>query len=135
MAVLINFAAHRLFSGREHGFPAIRRYAKRARAGIGGDAVAIFANGAGHDRAAPSGDDAWQRRERWHYSRRRGFKILLMTPQDWWISSLFGRRRRPKLCRLRRPPGTYPPGYESEISAISTIVSRLLRSRASLGAF
>jgi neutral ceramidase len=128
MAVLINFAAHPTVLGAENmTFSAdYVGYARNAlERMIGGDAMAIFANGA-QGTIAPrafQGDDAWQRAENvGTILAAEAFKILLMIkPQDAVDIKLV---RTPLALKIVPPSSfpagmTYPSGYESEISAIS----------------
>jgi neutral/alkaline ceramidase-like enzyme len=128
MAVLMNFAAHPTVLGAENmTFSAdFVGYARNAiERMIGGDAMAIFANGA-QGTIAPrafQGDDAWQRAENvGTILATEAFKILLMIkPQDSVDIKLV---RTPLTLKIVPtsvfPAGmTYPPSYESEISAIS----------------
>ena len=128
MAVLMNFAAHPTVLGAENmTFSAdFVGYARNAiERMIGGDAMAIFANGA-QGTIAPrafQGDDAWQRAENvGAILATEAFKILLMIkPQDSVEIKLV---RTPLTLKIVPtsvfPAGmTYPPSYESEINAIS----------------
>lgn len=128
MAVLMNFAAHPTVLGADNmTFSAdFVGYARNAlERMIGGDAMAIFANGA-QGTIAPrafQGDDGWQRAENvGTILATEAFKILLMIkPQDSVDIKLV---RTPLTLKIVPtsvfPPGmTYPPSYESEINAIS----------------
>ncbi len=128
MAVLMNFAAHPTVLGAENmTFSAdFVGYARNAlERMIGGDAMAIFANGAQGTIAphALQGDDGWARAENvGTILAAEAFKILLtIKPQDSVDIKLV---RTPLALKIVPtsvfPPGmTYPPGYESEINAIS----------------
>ena len=128
MAVLINFAAHPTVLGADNmTFSAdFIGYARSAlERMLGGDAMAIFANGA-QGTIAPrafQGDDGWQRAENvGTILAAEAFKILLMIkPKDSVDIKLV---RTPLTLKIVPtsvfPPGmTYPPSYESEINAIS----------------
>ena len=128
MAVLMNFAAHPTVLGADNmTFSAdFVGYARNAMERmIGGDAMAIFANGA-QGTIAPhafQGDDGWQRAENvGTILAAEAFKILLMIkPQDSVDIKLV---RTPLMLKIVPtsvfPAGmTYPPNYESEINAIS----------------
>ncbi|MEK6286479.1 MAG: neutral/alkaline non-lysosomal ceramidase N-terminal domain-containing protein [Acidobacteriota bacterium] len=128
MAVLMNFAAHPTVLGPENmTFSAdFVGYARNAlERMIGGDAVAIFANGA-QGTIAPhafQGDDGWQRAENvGTILATEAFKIVLMIkPQDAIDIKL---ARTPLTLKIVPtsvfpPTMTYPSSYESEISAIS----------------
>jgi len=128
LAVLINFAAHPTVLGAENmTFSAdFVGYARNALEKMsGGAAMAIFANGA-QGTIAPhafQGDDAWQRAENvGTILAAEAFKVMLMIkPQDSVDIKLV---RTPLSLKIVPtpvfPPAmSYPPGYESEISAIS----------------
>jgi Neutral/alkaline non-lysosomal ceramidase, N-terminal len=128
MAVLINFAAHPTVLGADNmTFSAdFVGYARNALERMtGGDAMAIFANGA-QGTISPhafQGDDGWQRAENvGTILAAEAFKILLMIkPQDSVDIKLV---RTPLALRIVPtsvfPAGmTYPASYESEINAIS----------------
>jgi neutral ceramidase len=128
MAVLMNFAAHPTVLGAENmTFSAdFVGYARNAlEKMIGGDAMAIFANGA-QGTIAPrafQGDDAWQRAENvGTILAAEAYKVVLMNkPQDTVEIKLV---RTPLSLKIVPtsvfPPGMeYPPSYESEINAIS----------------
>lgn len=128
MAVLMNFAAHPTVLGADNmAFSAdFVGYARSAlERMLGGDAMAIFANGA-QGTIAPrafQGDDGWQRAENvGTILATEAFKILLMIkPKDSVDIKLV---RTPLTLKIVPtsifPPGmTYPPSYESEINAIS----------------
>ena len=128
MAVLMNFAAHPTVLGADNmtfsadfvGFA--RNTLERM---IGGDAMAIFANGA-QGTIAPrafQGDDAWQRAENvGTILAAEAFKICLMIKaQDSVDIKLV---RTPLALKIvpssAFPPGmTYPASYDSEINAVS----------------
>jgi len=92
---------------------------------IGGDVMAIFANGA-QGTIAPrafQGDDAWQRAENvGTILAAEAYKVILMNkPQDTVEIKLV---RTPLTLKIVPtsvfPPNmAYPPSYESEINAIS----------------
>ena len=128
MAVLMNFAAHPTVLGAENmTFSAdFVGYARNAlEKMLGGDAMAIFANGA-QGTIAPrafQGDDAWQRAENvGTILAAEAYKVVLMNkPQDTIEIKLV---RTPLTLKIVPtsvfPPGmAYPPSYESEINAIS----------------
>lgn len=128
MAVLMNFAAHPTVLGPDNmTFSAdFVGYARNAlERMIGGGAMAIFANGAQGTIApqALQGDDAWQRAENvGAILASEVFKITLMSKlQDSVEIKLV---RAPLSLKIVPtpvfPPAmTYPPSYESEISAMS----------------
>jgi len=128
LAVLINFAAHPTVLGAENmtfsaDFVGYARDALEKMAG--GAAMAIFANGA-QGTIAPhafQGDDAWQRAENvGTILASEAFKVMLMIKlQDSVDIKLV---RTPLTLKIVPtsvfPPAmSYPPGYESEINAIS----------------
>lgn len=128
MAVLMNFAAHPTVLGADNmtfsaDFVGFARNALERM--IGGDAMAIFANGA-QGTIAPrafQGDDGWQRAENvGTILATEAFKILLMIKlQDSVDIKLV---RTPLTLKIVPtsifPAGmTYPPSYESEINAVS----------------
>jgi hypothetical protein len=128
MAILINFAAHPTVLGAENmTFSAdFVGYARNAVEQMsGGAAMAIFANGA-QGTIAPhafQGDDAWQRAENvGTILAAEAFKVMLMIKlQDSVDIKLV---RTPLTLKIVPtsvfPPAmSYPPGYESEINAIS----------------
>jgi neutral ceramidase len=128
MAVLMNFAAHPTVLGPENmTFSAdFVGYARSAvERMVGGDVMAIFANGA-QGTIAPRaflGDDAWQRAENvGTILAAEVFKVMLMIkPQDEIDIKL---ARTPLTLKIVPtsvfPPAmTYPPSYETEINAIS----------------
>ena len=128
IAVLINFAAHPTVLGADNmTFSAdFVGYARTALEGmIGGDVMAIFANGA-QGTIAPrafQGNDSWQRAENvGTILAAEAFKISLMIkPQDWVDIKLV---RTPLALKIVPtsvfPAGmTYPASYESEINAVS----------------
>ncbi len=128
MAVLMNFAAHPTVLGADNmTFSAdFVGYARNALERLlGGDAMAIFANGAqGTISPHPfQGDDGWQRAENvGTILAAEAFKILLMIkPQDTMDIKLVRTALTLKIVPTSVfPPGmTYPPSYESEINAIS----------------
>ncbi len=128
MAVLMNFAAHPTVLGPENmtysaDFVGYARNAVERM--IGGDVMAIFANGA-QGTIAPRaflGDDGWQRAENvGTILAVEVFKVTMMIkPQDAVDIKLV---RAPLTLKLVPtsvfPPGmSYPPAYDSEINAIS----------------
>src|SRR4030095_8146744 len=128
MAVLITVAAHPSALGAENmTFSAdFVGYARNAlEKMIGGDAMAIFANGA-QGTIAPrafQGDDAWQRAENvGTILAAEAYKVVLMNkPQDTVEIKLV---RTPLSLKIVPtsvfPPGMeYPPSYETEMNAIS----------------
>ena len=128
MAVLMNFAAHPTVLGADNmTFSAdFVGYARNAlERMLGGDAMAIFANGA-QGTISPhafQGDDGWQRAENvGTILAAEAFKIVLMIkPQDSVDIKLV---RTPLTLKIVPTPifpagMTYPPSYESEINAIS----------------
>lgn len=128
MAVLMNFAAHPTVLGADNmTFSAdFVGYARNAvERLIGGDVMAIFANGA-QGTIAPRafvGEDAWQRAENvGTILAAEVLKVMLMVkPQDYVEIKL---ARTPLTLKIVPtsvfpPTMTYPPSYESEISAIS----------------
>jgi neutral ceramidase len=128
MAVLMNFAAHPTVLGADNmTFSAdFVGYARNAlERMIGGDAMAIFANGA-QGTIAPrafQGDDPWQRAENvGTILAAEAFKIVLMIkPQDSVEIKLV---RAPLALRIVPPASfpagmSYPPSYDSEINAVS----------------
>jgi neutral/alkaline ceramidase-like enzyme len=128
MALLVNFAAHPTVLGAENmTFSAdFVGYARNAlEKMIGGDVMAIFANGA-QGTIAPrafQGDDGWQRAENvGTILAAEAYKVMLMNkPQDTVEIKLV---RTPLTLKIVPtsvfPPSmTYPPSYESEINAIS----------------
>jgi len=128
MAVLMNFAAHPTVLGADNmTFSAdFVGYARNAvERLIGGEVMAIFANGA-QGTIAPRafvGEDAWQRAENvGTILAAEVLKVTLMIkPQDYVEIKL---ARTPLTLKIVPtsvfpPTMTYPPSYESEISAIS----------------
>ncbi|MEK6321275.1 MAG: neutral/alkaline non-lysosomal ceramidase N-terminal domain-containing protein [Acidobacteriota bacterium] len=128
MAVLMNFAAHPTVLGADNmTFSAdFVGYARNAvERMIGGDVMAIFANGA-QGTIAPhafQGDNSWQRAENvGTILAAEVLKVILMIkPQDSVDIKL---ARTPLTLKIVPtsifPPAmTYPSSYESEISAIS----------------
>lgn len=128
MAVLMNFAAHPTVLGPENltysaDFVGYARNAIERM--IGGDVMAIFANGA-QGTIGPRaflGDDGWQRAENvGTILAAEVFKVTMMIkPQDAVEIKLV---RAPLTLKLVPtsvfPPGmSYPPTYDSEINAIS----------------
>ncbi len=128
MAVLMNFAAHPTVLGPENmtysaDFVGYARNTLEQM--IGGDVMAIFANGA-QGTIAPRaflGDDGWQRAENvGTILAAEVFKVTMMIkPQDAVDIKLV---RAPLTLKLVPtsifPPGmSYPPSYDSEINAIS----------------
>jgi neutral ceramidase len=128
MAVLINFAAHPTVLGAENmtfsaDFVGYARNALEKMAG--GEAMAIFANGA-QGTIAPhafQGDDAWQRAENvGTILAAEAFKVMLMIKlQDSVDIKLVRTPLALKIVPTSIFPSTmsYPPSYESEINAIS----------------
>lgn len=127
MAVLMNFAAHPTVLGPENmtysaDFVGYARNAVERM--IGGDVMAIFANGA-QGTIGPRallGDDAWQRAENvGTILAAEVFKITMMIkPQDSVDIKL---ARTPLTLKIVPtsvfPPSmSYPPAYDSEINAI-----------------
>jgi len=128
MAVMMNFAAHPTVLGSENmTFSAdYVGYARRAvERLIGGEVLAIFANGA-QGTVAPrafQGDDQWQKAENvGTILAAEVFKVVLMIkPQDAVAIKL---TRSPLPLKFVPPPGfppglAYPPTYDSEVSAVS----------------
>lgn len=128
MAVLMNFAAHPTVLGAENmtysaDFVGYARNTLERM--IGGDVMAIFANGA-QGTIAPRaflGDDGWQRAENvGTILAAEVFKVTMMIkPQDAVDIKLV---RAPLTLKLVPtsvfPPNmSYPPSYDSEINAIS----------------
>jgi len=128
LAILINFAAHPTVLGAENmtfsaDFVGYARDAVEKMAG--GAAMAIFANGA-QGTIAPhafQGDDSWQRAQNvGTILAAEAFKVMLMIKlQDSVDIKLV---RTPLTLKIVPtsvfPPAmSYPPGYESEINAIS----------------
>jgi neutral/alkaline ceramidase-like enzyme len=128
MAVLMNFAAHPTVLGADNmTFSAdFVGYARNAvERLIGGDVMAIFANGA-QGTIAPRafvGEDAWQRAENvGTILAAEVLKVMLMVkPQDYVEIKLARTPLTLKIVPTSVFPPTmaYPPSYESEISAIS----------------
>ncbi|HWO00396.1 MAG TPA: neutral/alkaline non-lysosomal ceramidase N-terminal domain-containing protein [Blastocatellia bacterium] len=128
MAVLMNFAAHPTVLGAENmTFSAdFVGYARRAvEKMIGGDAIAIFANGA-QGTVAPRaflGNDQWEKAENvGTILAAEVFKVVLMIkPQDSVVIKL----TRSPLSLKFVPPASFPSGisypavYDSEVSAVS----------------
>ncbi|HSB10082.1 MAG TPA: neutral/alkaline non-lysosomal ceramidase N-terminal domain-containing protein [Blastocatellia bacterium] len=128
IAVLMNFAAHPTVLGAENmTFSAdFVGYARNAlERMIGGDAMAIFANGA-QGTIGPrafQGDDGWQRAENvGTILAAEAYKVALMikTQESVEIKLV----RNPLALKIVPtsifPPNMpYPPSYESEISAVS----------------
>ena len=128
MAVLINFAAHPTVLGADNmTFSAdFVGYARNAlERMIGGDVMAIFANGAQGTIAprALQGDDAWQRAENvGTILAAEAFKVCLMIKaQDSADIKLVRTPLTLKIVPSSAFPPTmkYPESYESEISAVS----------------
>ena len=128
MAVLMNFAAHPTVLGPENltysaDFVGYARNTLERM--IGGDVMAIFANGA-QGTIAPRaflGDDAWQRAENvGTILAAEVFKVTMMIkPQEAVVIKLV---REPLTLKLVPTPVfpagmSYPPTYDSEINAIS----------------
>ena len=128
MAVLMNFAAHPTVLGADNmTFSAdFVGYARNAlEKMIGGDVMAIFANGA-QGTIAPrafQGDDGWQKAENvGTILAAESYKVVLMNkPQDSVEIKLV---RTPLTLKIVPtsvfPPNmAYPPSYETEMNAIS----------------
>lgn len=128
LAVLMNFAAHPTVLGADNmTFSAdYVGYARRAlEKMIGGDVLAIFANGA-QGTVAPRaflGDDPWERAENvGTILAAEVFKVVLMIkPQDSVAITL---TRSPLSLKFVAPSGfpaglSYPATYVSEVSAVS----------------
>ncbi len=128
MGVLMNFAAHPTVLGSNNmTFSAdFVGYARRAvEKMIGGDVLAIFANGA-QGTVAPRaflGDDQWEKAENvGTILAAEVFKVVLMIkPQDSIAIKL---TRSPLALKFVPPPGfpaglSYPATYDSELSAVS----------------
>ena len=128
MAVLMNFAAHPTVLGAENmTFSAdFVGYARNAlERMIGGDVMAIFANGA-QGTIAPRaflGDDGWQRAENvGTILAAEVFKVTMMIkPQDSTDIKLVRTPLQLKIVptSIFPPTMSYPPTYDSEINAIS----------------
>lgn len=127
IAVLMNFAAHPTVLGADNmTFSAdFVGYARNAlERMLGGDAMAIFANGA-QGTIAPrafQGDDAWQRAENvGTILAAEAFKICLMIKaQDTVDIKLVRTPLTLKIVPTALMLGmTYPPSYESEMAAVS----------------
>lgn len=128
MAVLMNFAAHPTVLGAENmTFSAdFVGYARNAlERMIGGDVMAIFANGA-QGTIAPhafQGDDGWQRAENvGTILAAEVFKaIAMIKPQESVDIKLVRTPLELKIVptSIFPPTMSYPPSYESEIDAIS----------------
>jgi hypothetical protein len=128
LAVLMNFAAHPTVLGADNmSFSAdFAGYARNAlEKMIGGDVMAIFANGA-QGTIAPNafaGDDGWQRAENvGTILAAEVFKVALMIKTQDSVEIRLA--RRPLTLKIVPtsifpPMMAYPPGYESEINAIS----------------
>ena len=128
MAVLMNFAAHPTVLGaRNFDFSAdYVYYARRAlERMIGGDVLAIFANGAQGTIAphALQGDTDWERAENvGTILAAEVFKVTLMIkPQDTVEIKL---ARDTFQIKPQPPPKfpagvAFPPGYDTEVNAIS----------------
>ncbi|MEK6304177.1 MAG: neutral/alkaline non-lysosomal ceramidase N-terminal domain-containing protein [Acidobacteriota bacterium] len=128
MAVMMNFAAHPTVLGSDNmTFSAdYVGYARRAvEKMIGGDVLAIFANGA-QGTVAPRaflGDDQWQKAENvGTILAAEVFKVVLMIkPQD----SVAIKLTRSPLALKFVPPASFPPGisypptWDSEVSGVS----------------
>jgi neutral/alkaline ceramidase-like enzyme len=128
LAVLMNFAAHPTVLGAKNfEFSAdFVGYARRAlERMIGGDCLALFANGA-QGTVAPR---AWQGKDDWERAENVGtilaaeaFKVvLMMSPADWveikTTRTAFQIKPQPP---ARFPAGVaFPPAYDTEVSAIS----------------
>jgi neutral ceramidase len=128
MAILMNFAAHPTVLGAENmTFSAdYVGYARRAlERMVGGDVMAIFANGA-QGTIAPhafQGDDPWQKAENvGTILAAEAYKAALTAKmQDWVDIKLVRDPLNLKIVPPRSfPPGmAYPPNYESEMDALS----------------
>jgi neutral ceramidase len=128
MAVVMNFAAHPTVLGADNmAFSAdFVGYARNAlEKMIGGDAMAIFANGA-QGTIAPrafQGDDGWQKAENvGTILAAEVFKVLLMIkPQETVDIRLVRTPLNLKIVPTSAFPAgmSYPPSYSTEISAIS----------------
>jgi len=128
MAVLMNFAAHPTVLGAENmTFSAdFVGYARNAlERMVGGDVMAIFANGA-QGTIAPhafQGDDGWQRAENvGTILAAEVYKaIAMIKPQESVDIKLVRTPLTLKIVPTSVFPPTmsYPPSYESEINAIS----------------
>lgn len=128
MAVLMNFAAHPTVLGPENmtysaDFVGYARTTLEKM--IGGDVMAIFANGA-QGTIAPRafvGDDAWQRAENvGTILAAEAFKVTMqIKPQEAVDIKLVRTPLTLKIVPTSVFPPTmsYPPTYESEINAIS----------------
>lgn len=128
MAVMMNFAAHPTVLGSDNmAFSAdYVGYARRAvEKMIGGDVLAIFANGA-QGTVAPRallGDDQWQRAENvGTILAAEVFKIVLMIKSQ---DSVAIKLTRSAIALKFVPPPSFPPGlaypptYDSEVSGVS----------------
>src|SRR5262249_1275913 len=128
MAVVMNFAAHPTVLGADNmTFSAdFVGYARNAlEKMIGGEVMAIFANGA-QGTIAPrafQGDDGWQKAENvGTILAAEVFKVLLMIkPQDSVDIRLVRASLNLKIVPTSAFPSgmSYPPSYSTEISAIS----------------
>jgi len=128
IAVLMNFAAHPTVLGSDNmTFSAdYVGYARRAvEKMIGGDVLAIFANGA-QGTVAPRalmGDDQWQKAENvGSILAAEVFKVVLMTKSQDSVAIKF---TRTPLALKFVPPASFPPGipypptWDSEVSGVS----------------
>jgi len=128
IAVLMNFAAHPTVLGSDNmTFSA--DYVGYARSAvekmIGGDVLAIFANGA-QGTVAPRalmGDDQWQKAENvGSILAAEVFKVVLMTKSQDSVAIKF---TRTPLALKFVPPASFPPGipypptWDSEVSGVS----------------
>ena len=128
MAVLMNFAAHPTVLGADNmTFSAdFVGYARNAiEKMIGGDVMAIFANGA-QGTIAPrpfQGDDGWQKAENvGTILAAEAYKVVLMNkPQDTVEIKLVRTPLTLKIVPTSVFPSNmaYPPSYETEMNAIS----------------
>jgi hypothetical protein len=128
LAVFMNFAAHpTVLDGKNFSFSAdYVGYARQAlERMIGGGVVALFANGAQGTIAprASQGKDGWERAENvGTILAAEVYKVTLMVkPQESVDIKLVRNPLTLKIVPTRAfPPNmTYPPTYDSEISAVS----------------
>ena len=128
MAVMMNFAAHPTVLGQQNmTFSAdFVGYARRAiEKMIGGDVLAIFANGA-QGTVAPRallGEDQWQKAENvGTILAAEVFKVVLMIKSQDSVAIRF---TRSPLALKFVPPASFPPGmaypptWDSEVSGVS----------------
>ncbi len=128
LAVLMNFAAHPTILGDKNfqfsaDFPGVAR--AKLEQMIGGEVMAIFANGA-QGTVAPrpfQGNDEWQRVDNMGtILAAEVFKVMLqIKPQDWMEIKF---TRTPLMLKTVLPPKTpaqvkLPDSQESELSAIA----------------